>query len=277
MSERLPKAELSDQILERLFDKYAKDKWNLADRGYIAGVHPLELWLVDISRTTGSQAERGPRGQRRGAAGNLCMAVQDQPQAAQDTRIRILIEPKPSSESSRPGRAWAIRSRAWCRPTRPRSAARPTARRARRADGHHRQQRRPPADGAHRAPALRRQHAVRDATAARPNRAKASYRRKYRDNAGADQRRRKRHRPPRPRHFKAPDGTRWDRRQDRHRRPPLRRPRDGAAPRPSSSSSATASSARSPPTSRGRKPRTTRSPARCPRRCSRRWPTSSSR
>ncbi|WP_240002514.1 transglycosylase domain-containing protein [Oleisolibacter albus] len=33
-------------VLKALYDKYAPDAWSLNDRGYIAGVHPLELWLV---------------------------------------------------------------------------------------------------------------------------------------------------------------------------------------------------------------------------------------
>ena len=28
------------------FDGYSVDQFNLADRGYIAGIHPLELWLA---------------------------------------------------------------------------------------------------------------------------------------------------------------------------------------------------------------------------------------
>lgn len=37
---------LSDKDIEKLYEKYAIDKFNLQDRGYIARIHPLELWLV---------------------------------------------------------------------------------------------------------------------------------------------------------------------------------------------------------------------------------------
>lgn len=37
--------------IQALYDKYAPGKINLADRGYIAGVHPLELWVVGFLRT----------------------------------------------------------------------------------------------------------------------------------------------------------------------------------------------------------------------------------
>lgn len=41
---------LSDAELRTLYVKYGTDKFSLADRGYIAGVHPLELWLVGFLR-----------------------------------------------------------------------------------------------------------------------------------------------------------------------------------------------------------------------------------
>ncbi len=37
---------LSDYQLKNLFEQYASEKWSLPDRGYMSGVHPLELWLV---------------------------------------------------------------------------------------------------------------------------------------------------------------------------------------------------------------------------------------
>jgi membrane peptidoglycan carboxypeptidase len=38
---------LTDEDLAKYYDKYAIDRFNLNDRGYIAGVHPLELWLLN--------------------------------------------------------------------------------------------------------------------------------------------------------------------------------------------------------------------------------------
>lgn len=37
---------LSDSQLKTLYQQFDPEKWSLPDRGYIAGVHPLELWLV---------------------------------------------------------------------------------------------------------------------------------------------------------------------------------------------------------------------------------------
>ncbi len=36
----------AEPTLARLYAQYAPDRMSLADRGYLAGVHPLELWLV---------------------------------------------------------------------------------------------------------------------------------------------------------------------------------------------------------------------------------------
>ena len=41
---------LSSEDLANLYAKYGVDKFNLNDRGYIASVHPLELWTVNYLR-----------------------------------------------------------------------------------------------------------------------------------------------------------------------------------------------------------------------------------
>lgn len=38
---------ISDELLENLYREYAGDKFSLADRAYLADVHPLELWLLE--------------------------------------------------------------------------------------------------------------------------------------------------------------------------------------------------------------------------------------
>ena len=47
LAEHLPHAAISDDELWDLYRESGPDRWSLRDRGYIAGVHPLELWLVD--------------------------------------------------------------------------------------------------------------------------------------------------------------------------------------------------------------------------------------
>ena len=51
MHTQFPEAELNQETLQTLYDKYGVDKYSLNDRGYLAGIHPLELWLVGYLRT----------------------------------------------------------------------------------------------------------------------------------------------------------------------------------------------------------------------------------
>jgi membrane peptidoglycan carboxypeptidase len=46
IARRMPDASLSAKELASLHAKYGPDRFNLHDRGYIARLHPLELWLV---------------------------------------------------------------------------------------------------------------------------------------------------------------------------------------------------------------------------------------
>ncbi|WP_343216021.1 transglycosylase domain-containing protein [Collimonas antrihumi] len=46
MRKQFPKDGLSDAKLQALYAQYGPDKFSLADRGYIARIHPLELWLL---------------------------------------------------------------------------------------------------------------------------------------------------------------------------------------------------------------------------------------
>ena len=47
LSAHLPDEELAKVDLDDLYPKYGPDKFNLQDRGYLAHVHPLELWLLN--------------------------------------------------------------------------------------------------------------------------------------------------------------------------------------------------------------------------------------
>ena len=43
----VPESSMARQGLDDLYRKYGPDKFNLQDRGYLAHVHPLELWLLN--------------------------------------------------------------------------------------------------------------------------------------------------------------------------------------------------------------------------------------
>src|SRR6266567_2917139 len=88
----LPQAAVSENELWDLYLTYSPERLNLSDRGYVAGVHPLELWLVRYLA------------EHPGASWNEVFEASAQVRqeayswlfsggtAKQDTRIRILLE-----------------------------------------------------------------------------------------------------------------------------------------------------------------------------------------
>lgn len=46
MAKRIPRRLPKQETLRAFYDTYGPDRLGLSDRGYLAGVHPLELWLV---------------------------------------------------------------------------------------------------------------------------------------------------------------------------------------------------------------------------------------
>ena len=94
MRGRFPGSTLSDGDLASMYEKYGIDKFNLQDRGYLARIHPLELWLVAYlraaSRTrTCKQVVEASRAERQAVYQWL---FKSKAKAAQDSRIRTLLE-----------------------------------------------------------------------------------------------------------------------------------------------------------------------------------------
>lgn len=92
------KAELADSdisqvTLEQLYENYGTDKFPLNDQGFIAKVHPLELWLVRYlhqhPKAKLGQVLRASANERQEVYGWLFKTRYRQ---AQDSRIRTLIE-----------------------------------------------------------------------------------------------------------------------------------------------------------------------------------------
>jgi membrane peptidoglycan carboxypeptidase len=50
LRKRLPSSRLPDDEVLNLYERYAPQRYSLADRGYLARIHPLELWLVAYLR-----------------------------------------------------------------------------------------------------------------------------------------------------------------------------------------------------------------------------------
>src|SRR5262249_7171940 len=95
LDQRLPEVSpsLSDDAVEALFKKYGPDEFSLMDRGYIARVHPLELWLLDYLRVhpTATLAEvlTASAEERQDVYGWLFKTSR---RNAQDRRISSLLE-----------------------------------------------------------------------------------------------------------------------------------------------------------------------------------------
>lgn len=93
LRERLGEKAPDAARVERLHERFAPDALDLPDRGYVAGVHPLELWLVAFRLqhpgASLSQALEDSADERQAVYGWL---FRTRVKSAQDTRIHTLLE-----------------------------------------------------------------------------------------------------------------------------------------------------------------------------------------
>ena len=93
VSERLPGANLTDKQLDALYDRYGPGAYSLPDQGYVARVHPLDLWLLGYlianPNATLSQVIDASATQRQEVYGWL---IRSRHKSARDSRIRIMLE-----------------------------------------------------------------------------------------------------------------------------------------------------------------------------------------
>ena len=160
---RCPRRALSDERLRKLYGSTSRTRFSLADRGYLARVHPLELWLVGYLRA--NPARRSARCSTRAAASarrRYPWLFSRAPRRAgpphpHPARARgVPAHPPQWKETGYPFESLVPSLR-----DRDRQLRRPPVG-ARRARGHHRQRRRAPADVRIERAALRRRHALRD-------------------------------------------------------------------------------------------------------------------
>jgi membrane peptidoglycan carboxypeptidase len=86
-------AGLSEPDLRAMYDKYGRDRFSLADRAFLARMHPLELWLMEWLREhpDGSFEEAwAASGDARDVA--YAWLFQTRNRGAQDRRLRTLLE-----------------------------------------------------------------------------------------------------------------------------------------------------------------------------------------
>jgi membrane peptidoglycan carboxypeptidase len=93
LATRLPGRALSDKAIDELYEQAAPEAAPLVDRGYVAGVHPLELWVVGyLRRHPGAgigQVVRASSAERQSVYGWLFLTRH---RNAQDHRIASLLE-----------------------------------------------------------------------------------------------------------------------------------------------------------------------------------------
>lgn len=102
MQEQLSHQPMDRKTLERLYDRYGPDRYNLQDQGYLARVHPLELWLMGYlmrqEKPTFSGAVDASRQQRQEVYAWL---LRTRAKNARDSRVRSMLEVEAFSELHR--------------------------------------------------------------------------------------------------------------------------------------------------------------------------------
>ena len=102
LQRRLPGADFSAAQVQKLIDQYGPGQLSLPDRGYLAGVHPLELWLVAYLHqkpgATLAQVLAASAAERQEVYGWL---FKTRHKNAQDVRIRNLLEQEAFMELQR--------------------------------------------------------------------------------------------------------------------------------------------------------------------------------
>ncbi|GGX77110.1 glycosyl transferase family 51 [Litchfieldella qijiaojingensis] len=93
LDERLPGASLSDKRIDDLYHSYGPGAYDLSDQGYIARVHPLELWLLgyllDNPDASFHDAVAASHDERQEVYGWL---FKTRHRSARDIRIRTMLE-----------------------------------------------------------------------------------------------------------------------------------------------------------------------------------------
>lgn len=89
----LPASRLTDREIASLYERYGIDRYSLADRGYLARVHPLELWLVaHLHRDPKAGLVQTIAESREERQAVYAWLFKTHQKNAQDIRIRALLE-----------------------------------------------------------------------------------------------------------------------------------------------------------------------------------------
>jgi membrane peptidoglycan carboxypeptidase len=93
MRAALPAAQLDDTLLASLYRRYAAARFDLADRGFIARVHPLELWVVSyLAAHPQASLSQVLRASENARVDVYAWLFRTHDRRRQDMRIRMVLE-----------------------------------------------------------------------------------------------------------------------------------------------------------------------------------------
>ncbi|MDB5866193.1 MAG: rane carboxypeptidase [Betaproteobacteria bacterium] len=93
MRSQMPGSEFTEKDLAALYEKYGVEKFSLQDRGYLARIHPLELWLVAYMRQNPeAKLDKILDASREERQAVYQWLFKSKAKAAQDNRIKTLLE-----------------------------------------------------------------------------------------------------------------------------------------------------------------------------------------
>lgn len=102
LNDRLPGEALASKTLSNLYSRYKPGSYNLQDLGYLARVHPLELWLLgylqQADKPSFSKALEASRDERQQVYSWL---LRTKAKNARDTRVRTMLEVEAFSDIHR--------------------------------------------------------------------------------------------------------------------------------------------------------------------------------
>ena len=89
----LPGADTSDAKIGAMYDKYRRGAYNLQDLGYLASLHPLELWLLDYLRQPGEKSQQDAIDKSATVRREVYnWLLKTKAKNARDSRVRIVLE-----------------------------------------------------------------------------------------------------------------------------------------------------------------------------------------
>ncbi len=93
LQQRLPEENLTVKDIDELYNKYGPGKFSLPDQGYIARVHPLELWLLSYLQQNPEASFQDAVDQSKDQRQQVYRWLfKTSNKSARDTRVRIMLE-----------------------------------------------------------------------------------------------------------------------------------------------------------------------------------------